>query len=96
MLVFDHDEEGYAEWLEANPHGFVLNSYRRPKRGYLILHRAACKSVSRTAEPPVRWTTSDFIKVCATNVVDIEAWCRKETGGNLQPCGMCHPQAPSR
>ncbi len=96
MTKFDRDDDGYLDWLEANPHGFVLNSYRRPHPRYLTLHRATCKSVSRTAEPPVRWTTSDFIKVCSADVADIDAWCRTEVGGTPQPCGMCDPQAQTR
>ena len=91
MQVFDHDDAGYVGWLEANPHGFVLNSYRSPQPSYLILHRATCSSISRTSEPPVRWTTSDFIKICSNEVTEIEAWCRRETGTGPQPCGMCRP-----
>jgi hypothetical protein len=94
MQVFDQDDDGYVDWLESNPHGFVLNSYRRPKASYLILHQVECKSVSRIAEPPVRWTTSDFIKVCAANVAEIEAWCRKEAGSSPLACGKCKPLSP--
>lgn len=91
MQLFKDDDTAYVEWLEANPHGFVLNSYRRPNSDYLILHRATCKSVSRTAEPPVRWTSGGYIKVCAKDVSEVEAWCRRETGANPQLCGMCRP-----
>lgn len=95
MQVFDRDDAGYVGWLDANPHGFILNSFRGPKPDYLILHQAACKSVSRMADPPVRWTTGDYIKVCATNAAEIEAWCRKEAGSSPQPCGMCKPLSPT-
>lgn len=93
MPVFDHADEAYVTWLESNPHGFVLNTYRLPNPDYLILHRATCKSISRTAEPPVRWTTSDFVKVCADNVAEIEAWCRAKAAETPQPCGQCHPRS---
>jgi hypothetical protein len=89
--VFDNDDVAYVAWLYANPGGYVLNTYRKPHPDYLILHRAACKSISRTAEPPVRWTTSDFVKVCAESVAEIDAWCRENAGGAPQPCGQCHP-----
>ena len=95
MRIFDRDDAGYVDWLESNPHGFVLNSYRGPKTSYLILHQAVCKSVSRIADPPVRWTTSEFIKVCATDVAEIEEWCGNKTGSSPQPCGMCRPLSPS-
>ncbi len=91
MRTFDHDDAGYLAWIDANPHGLVVNAYRRPTPDYLILHRATCKSISRTPPEPIRWTTSAFIKVCSTNRPELERWARETTGGTLSPCGMCHP-----
>lgn len=91
MPVFDNADADYVRWLEAHPGGYVLNTYRKPHLDYLILHRATCKSISRTAEPPVRWTTSDFLKVCAVTIAEIDAWCHKETGVDPRPCGQCRP-----
>lgn len=91
MQRFEDDDAGYLNWLALNPHGFVLNANRPPNKGYLILHRATCKSISRLAAPPVRWTTGGYLKVCATDITEIEGWCRHEMGGEPQPCGMCHP-----
>jgi hypothetical protein len=94
MQVFDNEDEAYATWLDHNPRGYVLNTYRSPKREYLILHRATCKSISRTAEPPVRWTTGPYTKVCANSVAEIEVWCREEVAGAPQRCGQCHRPSP--
>jgi hypothetical protein len=88
---FQDNDAGYLDWLETNPHGFVLYAERSPRKEYLILHRATCKSISRVAEPPVRWTTGGYLKVCATEINEIERWCRQEVGGNPQPCGQCRP-----
>lgn len=90
MTEFKDDDVAYTNWLAENPNGYVLNTYRKPSPGYLILHRATCKSISRLADPPVRWTTSDFLKVCATDISEIEDYCRK-VGGSPQPCGQCRP-----
>lgn len=91
MPMFDNADVEYVRWLETHPQGYVLNTSRSPRPDYLILHRASCKSVSRAAEPPVRWTTGDYIKVCAGNPAEIEHWCRQERGASPQPCGQCHP-----
>lgn len=91
MVTFDRDDEAYVSWLAVHPHGFVINAHRKPQPDYLIPHRATCVFISRTAEPPVRWTTSDYIKVCAETDAELAEWCRSEGGGNLQPCGKCHP-----
>lgn len=94
MPHFTDDDAAYLNWLAANPHGFVLNAERNPNPGYLILHRAACKSISRSAEPPVRWTTGGYLKVCAATTSEIEDWCFAQTGGHPQPCGQCRPLSP--
>jgi hypothetical protein len=92
MPVFDNADADYVRWVDAHPGGYVINTYRKPHPDYLILHRATCKSISRTAEPPVRWTTSDFLKICALKIVEIDAWCQQETGVPSQPCGQCRPR----
>lgn len=91
MQMFDRDDTGYLAWLDTNQDGFVVNSYRKPAANYLILHRATCKSISRTAPEPIRWTTSDFIKVCSIDLAELERWAREVGGGTLSPCGMCRP-----
>lgn len=91
MTVFNNADAEYVRWLADNPEGYVLNAERKPQPGYLILHRAACKHIARTAEPPVRWTSSGYIKVCAHSTAVIERWCRKAVNGSPQPCGHCHP-----
>jgi len=34
------DDAGYLDWLETNPHAYVLNAERSPNKGYLIPHSA--------------------------------------------------------
>ena len=91
MVTFDRDDEAYVTWLAAHPHGFVINAHRTPQPDYLMLHRATCAFISRTAEPPVRWTTSVYIKVCADTIAELTEWSRTVDGGTLQPCGKCCP-----
>ena len=92
--VFDNADAELCSLGWKQTRRIVLNTYRKPHPGYLILHRAACKQIARTAEPPVRWTTSDFIKVCATHD------CRHRTlvsGKQRVPttCGHCRPYKES-
>jgi hypothetical protein len=91
MRTFDSDDDGYLFWVDANPDGFVVNSSRKPRPNYLILHRAACKSIPRTAPEPIRWTSGDYIKTCSVDIGELERWARDVTGGTLSPCGMCEP-----
>ena len=43
---FIDDVAGYLAWVEQNPDGSVLNTYRTPTAGYLKLHRATCRTIN--------------------------------------------------
>jgi len=90
MRRFRDDDEGYIHWLQEHPEGFVVNTYRRPSRNYLILHRTECPHISVRRDESRRWTV-DYIKVCAANVQDLQNWARDEVGGALARCRTCAP-----
>jgi hypothetical protein len=90
VQLFRDDDEGYLAWLKKNPKGFVINAKRKPSADYLILHRAACWSISRPLTSEERWTAA-YIKICASQSDALAQWARDEVGGNLHLCGMCRP-----
>jgi hypothetical protein len=63
MERFVDDDAGYRAWLARHPDGLVINTGRTPAAAYLMLHRAACGSISGT---PARGSTftGDYAKVC--------------------------------
>jgi hypothetical protein len=65
MRIFEDDDAGYLAWVESHPHGFVVNTYRRPNSRYLRLHQARCDTIC--GKPTVRadWTTGQYVKVCS-------------------------------
>ncbi len=89
MELFEDDDEGYLQWVETNPDGFVLNCERRPSASYLLLHRALCGTI-RT-ERRTNYTTTDYIKVCALDKQELEAWAVQNTGGRFKVCQLCKP-----
>jgi len=84
---FIDDDAGYIRWLAAHPDGFVLNTERIPKPGYLVLHRASCPKISRLQRGATRWTR-DYIKFCGRRT-ELEALARQEVGGEPRCCGVC-------
>lgn len=88
MQRFVDDDSAYLAWLANHRADYVINTYRNPSAGYLMLHRANCYTISGV---PSRGSTftGDFIKVCGSRV-DLEAFAR-ELGGNVTPCGICLP-----
>jgi hypothetical protein len=86
---FVDDDRGYGEWLGRHPDGFVLNTGRTPSAAYLVLHRAACGTISGR---PARGATftGEYAKICGTRD-ELEDFAR-ELGGRARPCGLCSGQ----
>jgi hypothetical protein len=94
MRRFYKDDEGYLAWLEAHPYGFVLNTYAHPTSSYLILHRAACRTINRPLPPPSLWTYP-YPKTCSDDRRELEDWALRETGKAVKPCSICRPHERS-
>ena len=91
MQEFRDDDQGFLRWKETHVNGFVLNSARKPRADYLMLHRATCPHLTwRNAD--VHWT-KDYIKVCSTQVGDLLTWAKQHvtTNPRLTPSSTCKP-----
>jgi hypothetical protein len=91
MRVFRDDDVGYLARVESHQHGFVVNTFRRPDSRYLVLHRATCHTITGKPARGDRWTTDDYIKACSEARAALDQWARQTVGGELTPCGLCHP-----
>lgn len=90
MPKFENDDIGYLQWLNKNPNGFVVNSYKKPSASYLMLHRATCPSI--TGKPANgKWWTKNYSKICSNNIKELENWAREKfkSKGNFKPCQIC-------
>ena len=90
MPKFVDDDDGYLQWAERHPLGFVLNCERKPRAAYLILHRSTCLHITEAGPQATRWT-ADYIKVCSENKESLNRWADVETGGHPTPCQTCEP-----
>ena len=89
MENFINDDDGYIGWIRNNPNGYVVNSYRKPKREYLILHRADCGQISTPKRS--NWTTRNYVKFCSLDRYELENWAETELNGKLWSCRKCKP-----
>jgi HB1/ASXL restriction endonuclease-like protein with HTH domain len=85
ISVFRDDDRGFFDWLDDHPDGYFINSERRPKPTYLVLHRPNCPHFDRG---PVHWT-KDYIKICSANRSDLEEWAASTVGGDVTLCRDC-------
>jgi hypothetical protein len=89
MRTFIDDEAGYMAWVKQNPRGYVVNCERTPGPNYLILHHANCKTINGKPALGKFWTDL-YIKVCSMNLRELEGWAKKDVGGELRECKICH------
>ena len=69
-----------------NPDGYFINTDRKPRKHYLVLHRPQCPHFDRT--PHLHWA-KDYIKVCAADRRDLEVWAADNLGGEVTLCSQC-------
>jgi hypothetical protein len=91
---FTNNDKGYRAWLVANSDGFVLNVRSVPDPEYIVLHRAACHSISNDGHAPDAFTGRTYRKICATTVADLKLAAKTEgrrDGKFSKCCGLCKP-----
>ena len=76
---FVDDDSSYQSWIAAWPGGYVLNCNRSPNSAYLILHRAACTSITEL-QAGMQTFTGEYVKVCSTDRGAITQWAIDSTG----------------
>jgi hypothetical protein len=89
VQVFEHDDAGYERWLGAHPGGFVINARRRPSPAYLKLHRASCGHIRVLQHGYSRWTTGEYIKICASDRGELIRWAQGSVGGEPEQRCYC-------
>ena len=87
MREFRTDED-FLSWLAQHPDLYLVNAFRPPTPGYLVLHRADCEIFRR---PPARGNSwVDTSTKVGGQREELEAWAAT-VGGALSECGACQP-----
>lgn len=91
---FKNDQE-YLAWLSGHPSGYVLNLHRKPKRQYLVLHRATCRSIAVKPEghSDGGFTERVFRKLVSEEEQLLRNWLREQPERFTDfssVCGLCH------
>ncbi|NPT61650.1 hypothetical protein [Paraburkholderia elongata] len=104
--TFLEDERDYLAWLAANPHGFVLNRFRKENSAsYMVLHRATCRLISQLSGNARvgGFTERGYIKICASDVETLAGYARQHASQHGKPggsfskvCAFCDPTGVER
>jgi hypothetical protein len=94
---FENDEPGYLAWIRTNTDGYVLNLNRRPKKNYLVLHRASCRDICIPSphRGTEQFTGGNYAKLCATDVGSIATWISEKVPAALGFSGLCKRCRPA-
>ncbi len=85
---FVKNDQGYLSWLVGNPDGFVINTGIHARAGYVLLHRARCRTINRPLPEGRSWRTQ-YGKACATTADDLVRWADQTTGEGPASCKRC-------
>jgi len=85
VQLFVDDDSSYLQWLSEHPDAYVINTTRRPGPGYLVLHRARCRTISGPSSGST--FTGEYSKACGTRQ-ELQAFAQ-DLGGDANPCGIC-------
>jgi hypothetical protein len=88
MPVFVRSSDEYVQWLAANPRGFVTSDVRRGSA--LLLHRATCRVLARTAGGAPRTPRGD-VRICFGDLGTLAALVRDDHGVEPRQCQHCKP-----
>lgn len=88
FLVFKDDDEGFRRWMVEHPAGFYLNANRAPASDDVLLHKVGCPHVGDAEPGEVAWT-EQYIKVCSSTRLELEAWSRTVSGQEARRCQTC-------
>ena len=94
VVEFRDDDAAYLDWIEANPHGFVVNTPRAMPASYMTLHRATCRSISvrRPKAGAGGFTERQYVKICALEIDDLRAWAVRHGRPDRTFTGACSCQ----
>ena len=88
--LFRDDDRGYAAWLAANAHGYVLNIERSMNPLDARVHEAGCRTITGTP-PRGRTWTGPYVKACSPSLTELDAWALSHARSAVTRCGICQP-----
>lgn len=90
---FIDDDDGYRDWLNENPRGYVINIQRSINPSDARLHRANCRDLIAQFDRDVQ-LAGPYIKVCGDTQAALENWAVDNVGGPIKHCEHCHDFEP--
>lgn len=108
VRLFRDDDRGYADWIAANPEGYVLNIQRSLNSRDARMHAASCRSLEtsiREWESGRGRLAAQWVKLCGHSLNELNAWFAERGRDVGSPatapsspvarCQVCLPARPT-
>jgi len=89
MILFLDEERAYLYWVAHHRAGFVLDCFRKPTKGRLVLHQATCPEIKTSASKRTHWTTGRHMKACSIDREALIAWAGEQAHAEPVLCATC-------
>lgn len=86
MRTFRNDDQGFLEWIDENPDGFVANvDNPQSVHQYPMVHLTSDSQLRNRSN----YTTGRYFKVCSTDLSELDDWSKVTYGKELTWCRRC-------
>jgi len=82
------DDDGYRDWLNKHPGGYVINIPRSHSPIDAYLHDASCSALTAQVHRDVS-LTGPYVKVCGATLTEVQQWATENVSASVPPCGVC-------
>lgn len=82
------DDNGYLNWRDENPHGYVLNIQRSHNPVDAHLHDVSCSSLLAPIGAGLK-LTDQYVKVCGRTADEVHEWASKHLREPIPDCMSC-------
>jgi hypothetical protein len=73
LITLPTQEEQYAVWVAAHPHGHVINAHKTHSV-QMLWHRADCGHIQ--PDGILHWVTGSYLKACSLNAGALAVWAK--------------------
>lgn len=92
---FINDDASFFRWLQHNPTGLFINTYKNPSINYVVLHQNGCRDFKASENMSDNcYTGNQYIKICSTDINDLKKFIDGYGATDFSKrCRHCNPTA---
>ncbi len=92
----EEGDQAFFNWMNNNPNGYVLNTYRSSNASYVKVHESNCFHISGSTSEyrENAFTGQDYIKICSNDIDELSGWVQENRRRAIQSATLCKTCEP--